>query len=50
MAGMVKTHDVAEFLQHMCTRAECLAMRGGWEARRPKRAAYEILDEQVTCP
>ena len=42
--------EMAQTSNAICTRTECLAMRGGWEARRPRRAAYEILDEQFTCP
>ena len=43
-------HDAAEFLQHLCQKTDCTALRGGWEARRHRGGAYEILDEQFTCP
>ena len=41
-------HDAAEFLQHLCQKTDCTALRGGWEARRHKGGAYEILDEQLS--
>ena len=43
-------HDAAEFLQHLCQRTDCTALRGGWEARKHRDGAYEILDEQFSCP
>ena len=43
-------HDAAEFLQHLCQRTDCTALRGGWEARKHRGGAYEILDEQFSCP
>ncbi|CAE7279327.1 unnamed protein product [Symbiodinium natans] len=45
-----RQHDAAEFLQHLCNRTDCVALKGGWEARRPQAGAYEILDEQFNCP
>ena len=45
-----RQHDAAEFLQHLCNRTDCAALKGGWEARRPQAGAYEILDEQFNCP
>ena len=41
-------HDAGEFLQHLCQKTECTALRGGWEARKHRGGAYEILDEQFT--
>ena len=43
-------HDAVEFLQHLCQKTDCTALRGGWEARKHRGGAYEILDEQFTCP
>ena len=43
-------HDAAEFLQHLCQQTDCTTLRGGWEARKHRGGAYEILDEQFTCP
>ena len=40
----------AEFLQHLCQKTECAALRGGWEARRHRGGACEVIDEQFTCP
>ena len=45
-----RQHDAAEFLQHLCQRTDCTALRGGWEARKHRGRAYEVLDEQFTCP
>ncbi|CAE7718890.1 unnamed protein product [Symbiodinium sp. CCMP2592] len=45
-----RQHDAAEFLQHVCQKTDCAALLGGWEARRPRAGAYEIIDEQFTCP
>ena len=42
--------DAAEFLQHLCQQTDCTTLRGGWEARKHRGGAYEILDEQFTCP
>ena len=44
-----RQHDAAEFLQHLCQRTDCTALRGGWEARTQQERAYEIVDEQFTC-
>ena len=45
-----RQHDAAEFLQHLCQKIESVALRGGWEARRHDMGAYEVTDEQYTCP
>ena len=45
-----RQHDAAEFLQHLCQKTECTALRGGWKARKRRGGAYEVMDEQFTCP
>ena len=40
-----RQRDAAEFLQHLCQRAACAALQGGWEARRHGEGAYAVLDE-----
>ena len=45
-----RQHDAADFLQHLCQHTERTGLRGGWEARKNRAGAYEVLDEQFTCP
>ena len=45
-----RQHDAVEFLQHLCQKTGCTALQGGWEARMYREGAYEIVDEQFTCP
>ena len=45
-----RQHDAAEFLQHLCQKTECATLRGGWEERRHRGGAYEVMGEQFTCP
>ena len=45
-----RQHDAGEFLPHLCQRTDCEPLRGGWEARKHRGRAYEVLDEQFTRP
>ena len=45
-----RQRDAAEFLQHLCQKTECTALQGGWEARRYREGACEIVAEPFTWP